>query len=442
MKAQPRKRPAGLRSRLGYQAGYGAGFNKGFDEGFNQGWEAGGRLFEGTSIIIPTYNQQGFLQECIESIRAFTPQPYEIIVVDNGSTDGTVPYLQSVGGGNLRYRAVGHNLGFAGAVNQGLQMARGSTLLLLNNDTVVTANWLSNLMRCLHEYPGAGIVGPVTNYISGEQLVDTSYRSVEEMQRYAAENNVSDPARWTVTARMTGFCMLMTRDVFHRLGYFDEGFEIGNCEDDDYGLRLRMLGLKLVIARDAFIHHYGSVSMKTLQSRFQEVYEKNMMFYISKWGEPQFVLDRILSDHTLRTIDLYPDRVAVRGPDSAAYWIEGGLRYQIEGGPADYAATRISRPDLRSWPLTGTVSLEELHTKLADLQHPDQQMREGTIASAPDGRCYRLEGGTLRWIVNGHALASWNFHEYNRTEIQDKDLAGFPQGLPIIAPPVLKADNL
>ncbi|NOU90923.1 glycosyltransferase [Paenibacillus sp. LMG 31460] len=115
------------------------GFDKGYEDGLNSGTREGiGKrpLFEGTSIIIPTYNQKAFLLECIESIRVYTPEPYELIIIDNGSTDGTLDHLISDTTG-IRFRFIDHNLGFAGAVNQGLQIARGTSLVLLNNDTVV-----------------------------------------------------------------------------------------------------------------------------------------------------------------------------------------------------------------------------------------------------------------------------------------------------------------
>ena len=225
--------------RDGYNAGYNQGFNKGHEDGYIRGKIVGaesfGLPFEGTSVIIPTYNQVHYLKECIESIRLYTHQPYELIIIDNSSDDGTAEYLKSTEG--IRYRINSDNLGFAGAVNQGLMMARGTTLLILNNDSVVTSNWLFNLLHCLHSDPQIGIVGPVTNYISGDQLIETKYTNITEMQQFAQNYNQSDASKWVVTGRLTGFCMLMRREVFMRLGYFDEGFEIGNCEDDDYGLR-------------------------------------------------------------------------------------------------------------------------------------------------------------------------------------------------------------
>lgn len=439
-----KKRIINRTSQLGFKNGFNRGYDNGYNEGFNQGWQAGGMPFEGTSIIIPNYNQKDFLKECIESIRAYTPESYELIIIDNGSIDGSVDYIRSING-KVRFRALETNLGFAGAVNQGLMMARGTTLLIMNNDIVVTHHWLSNLLTCLHSNPTFGIVGPVTNYISGEQLISTDYDSIEDMHRFAASYNRLDQDCWTETGRLTGFCMLMRREVFQRLGYFDEGFEIGNCEDDDYGIRVRMLGLRLMIARDTFIHHYGSVSMKALKSQqFDQVYENNMIFYINKWGEPHSLLAGMVRDGDhLRMVDLYPNLVTVQGIDSVYFWVENGMRYKIETEQG-MEVTRIAQVDLRNWVLGGSLSMDEWMNKQVILSgiSSDGALYEGSIVKTPDNIMYRYDRGKLRHIVNDHTLNKWKLHLQNVIPIEYEEKNRYSEGNPIISPPVIKAENL
>ncbi len=93
-----------------------------------------------TSIVIVTYNEIGFTRQCLDSIRLLTDEPYEIIVVDNGSTDGTVEYLRAMG--DVRLIENDSNRGFPAAANQGMAVAAGKQVLLLNNDVVVTTGWL------------------------------------------------------------------------------------------------------------------------------------------------------------------------------------------------------------------------------------------------------------------------------------------------------------
>ena len=238
-------------------------------------------ILEGTSIVIPTFNQLGVLRQCIESIFKHTDVPYEIIIVDNASTDATLSYLQGLGG-QIRYRVLDSNRGFAGAINVGMMMAKGSTIVLLNNDTLVTPNWLTNMLACLNSDDNIGMVGPVTNYISGSQKIAVPYGTCGYAPFAILRHNRPDPAKWRRSDRLTGFCLLFRRALFEGVGYFDEGYEIGNFEDDDYNIRVRLLGKTMVVAEDTFIHHYGSVSMKALGDEFQTVNDRNQYYFMDR----------------------------------------------------------------------------------------------------------------------------------------------------------------
>lgn len=438
-----------VRHKIGYRDGYHHGYNTGYDHGYAQGRIVGitnfAIPFEGTSIIIPTYNQLHYLQECIASVIRYTSEPYELIVIDNASTDGTGEFLKS--SRHLRYHINKENLGFAGAVNQGFMLSRGTTLLILNNDAVVTQNWLSNLLACLHSDPQFGIVGPVTNYISGDQLIPTHYKNMTEMQEFSESYNQTDPRRWVVTNRLTGFCMLFRRTDFMRLGYFDEGFEIGNCEDDDYGLRAGMIGLRLVIAQDTFIHHYGSMSMKTLEGRFDQVYEKNLTFYADKWADPHRILSMEWqanqNTEELGAIDFYPDSVIAQGPGSKSYWIENGVRRLIDGH-CDIQSTRISQIDLRNWPIGMQIPAGEVMQKIHQLRDYSAMdgVRGGALVKDEDQTVYQFNKGKFHKFINHKALNSWGLAHYVQMPMSRGELQNYEQGLPIIHPPIIRVDNI
>ncbi|MGI6385863.1 MAG: glycosyltransferase family 2 protein [Desulfomonilia bacterium] len=114
-----------------------------------------------TSIIILTCNQLEYTKKCVESIQKHTPQPHEIIFVDNGSTDGTREYIEQLASDHEHIQLILNekNLGFAAGNNQAIQKAGGDYLLLLNNDTVVTEKWLGTLIQHLNESPDTGMVG-------------------------------------------------------------------------------------------------------------------------------------------------------------------------------------------------------------------------------------------------------------------------------------------
>lgn len=234
-----------------------------------------------TSIIIPTYNGLHLLKSCIDSIRAYTETPYEIIVVDNGSQDGTDAYCRL---NKLTFISLPENRGFPYACNLGLRLASGDELLLLNNDVVVSSRWLSNLKNALYSAPEIGIVGPVTNYASGRQQVKTAYSDLPGFHAEAQRANVPNRLTWLETKRLVGLCFLFKRELLGSVGLFDERFSPGHYEDDDYCYRARLRGYRLLIAGDCLVHHQGSASFKQVYaSTLSELVERNRRIFTEKW---------------------------------------------------------------------------------------------------------------------------------------------------------------
>lgn len=234
-----------------------------------------------TSIVIPTNDRLDLLQRCVASIRKYTEPGVEIIVVDNGSKDGTVSWCQRE---RLAVVSLPRNEGFPIACNKGLRIATGDTLVLLNNDTVVSTRWLTNLNAALYSSPEIGMVGPVTNYASGKQMVRYPYDNMDEFQRTAAQINVSDAAKWMKTERLVGFCLVFRRELVDRIGLLDERFTPGHFEDDDYSLRARLHGFGLLICQDSLIHHEGSASFRREGAELQQrLVERNLRLFMDKW---------------------------------------------------------------------------------------------------------------------------------------------------------------
>jgi GT2 family glycosyltransferase len=175
------------------------------------------------SIVIVTYNNLPFTKFCLASLiqNAITPD-YEVIVVDNASTDGTPDYLRELEQANPFVHVVFNdtNRGFAAANNQGLAVARGEVLVLLNNDTVVPPRWLAALVRRLDE-PDVGLVGPVTNRIGNEAEIETTYRTYGEMLRFADAQAQAARGRAFDLPVPCMFCLAMRRDAYERIGPLD-----------------------------------------------------------------------------------------------------------------------------------------------------------------------------------------------------------------------------
>ena len=236
------------------------------------------------SIIIPVYNGIRYTQECIESIEKYSAfGTAELIVIDNASIDETPSFLQNQRNCIVITNTV--NRGFASAVNQGLRRARGEYLVIVNNDIVITSGWLEHFAETIESNGAYGILGPVTNYISGPQMLQAvPYSSIPEMHTFARRRWEQFGAKIEQADTLRGFCMFIKRDVIEAIGGFDERFKIGNYEDDDFCLRAQQKGFSCGVAVGIFIHHYGSATFKTLKKDYGEILQENAQKFAEKWN--------------------------------------------------------------------------------------------------------------------------------------------------------------
>lgn len=218
-----------------------------------------------TSIVIVTYNSRADLTPCLRSLYGHSGEGFELILVDNASTDGTREYLQALERKVPSARVILNeaNLGFAKAINQGIRASSGAYVALLNPDTRVSPGWLGRMRAHLTE--GVAAVGPLTNFANehqavGRYLPEWEGKPDEEIARRLWQAR----ARQAVDAKfLTFFCTLLPRAVLERVGLLDEDFFL-NQEDLEYCLRLRRAGYRLLVATDAFVYHLGGGSKMSL----------------------------------------------------------------------------------------------------------------------------------------------------------------------------------
>jgi GT2 family glycosyltransferase len=238
------------------------------------------------SIVIPCHGNLLYTALCLESIARHTPEPHEVVVVDNGSPDATAGWCEERGATVIRSRV---NLGFAGGVNLGLAAARGEVAVLLNNDALATPGWLTALLAALGREPGVGIAGPRSNWVSDDQIIpDAPYDEApsEALDRFAAERARAHAGKGREATRLSGLCMAIARPVLERIGGFDTRFRLGNLEDDDYTARARLAGFRLWIADDSYVHHFGHKTFAALDEDYQSLLHENALRYIAKWDLP------------------------------------------------------------------------------------------------------------------------------------------------------------
>lgn len=236
-----------------------------------------------TSIVILSYNTLAMTRDCIESIRrTLSTDEYELIIVDNASTDGSVDYLKAQS--DIKLICNSENKGFAGGCNQGIQIAEaGNDIWLLNSDTLVPKHALFWLKAGLYSEPNIGACGSISNFCPNYQnVVETqvdkeNYELVaKKYNRY--QRNALEKKNWLV-----GFSLLIKRMVLEQVGLLDERFFPGNFEDNDLSYRIVQAGYKLMLCHNSFVFHYGSQSFKKANIISPALVENRKRFE-EKWG--------------------------------------------------------------------------------------------------------------------------------------------------------------
>lgn len=240
------------------------------------------------SLVIPVFNQLEYTGRCLESLFRNTPEPYELLVVDNASADGTADFLAGLRPPAVcrRFHVIRNesNLGVAKGWNQGLGAAAGDPVGFLNNDIVLTPGWLSGVLSFLRDTPQGGIAGPhVTDGALPPGYDDWA-------RHYTAEN----AAR--VDEGFHGCCFFVTRALIAAVGGFDEGYAMGGWEDVDYGHRARLAGFRTLITHRSVVHHFGSRTMSALDGAYGDFGVQNAQHFSQKWDIPlgRFVINRSL----------------------------------------------------------------------------------------------------------------------------------------------------
>ncbi|WP_114729114.1 glycosyltransferase [Vibrio cholerae] len=240
------------------------------------------------SLIVLTYNNLDLTKKCLESIiKHTTYSNFEVIVVDNMSSDGTQDYLISTYSQYENFKIILNeaNLGFAAGNNVGLKAATGDILVIINNDTYVAPYWLEPIVKALKS-PHIGLVCPVTNNIGNEAKININYQTFNEMKIHALDYTCDHVGELYPMDCVAFFCVGMRRSTYEQVGAMSEEYGLGFFEDDDYCMRVLQLGLKNFAVDESFVHHNLSASFNKLKNnKKEELMRRNQAIFESKWGE-------------------------------------------------------------------------------------------------------------------------------------------------------------
>ena len=242
------------------------------------------------SIVIPVFNQQEFTRHCLAALqRCASRWPYEVIVVDDCSTDDTARMLGEWPG--VRVMTNPCNLGFVRSANTGAVEAKGRYLVFLNNDTQVQPDWLDTLIGTLDTRPEAGVVGSRLLYPSGRlQEAGGVVFADGSAWNYGHLDDPYKPAYGYLREAdyVSGASLAIRRELFEALGGFDEQFAPAYYEDIDLAFRVRQAGYRVYYQPASVVVHFEGVSAGTDETaatgmkRFQSI---NQRVFVERWGD-------------------------------------------------------------------------------------------------------------------------------------------------------------
>lgn len=237
-----------------------------------------------SSIVIVSYDALESTRACIEALRRSREDahPIELVVVDNGSKDGSREWLAAQT--DVRLVANDANVGAPAARNQGIALARGEYVVFLDNDVVVTPGWLGRLLWHAEIDAHAACVGPVTDRAAHGQAVEFTGGDAGR-DAFAAERARTHARQFKHASLLSSYCVLVKRAVLERLGGFDPAFSPWGFEDDDFTLRAALEGRHNRIALDVFVQHKAYRTQAKVD-RHNALLERNWERFRAKWGLP------------------------------------------------------------------------------------------------------------------------------------------------------------
>jgi GT2 family glycosyltransferase len=353
------------------------------------------------SIVIPVHGQLATTWGCLRSL-AQVPAgiAFEVIVADDRSPDRTLEMLKHVRG--VRVLENPENLGFLRTVNRAARTARGRWICLLNNDTLLTPNWLAELVTTFELFPRAGLVGAKLLFADGalQEAGGTAFRD-GTTSHYGRRK---DPARpeYSFARRVdycSAACVVIPKQLWDELGGFDELYAPAYYEDTDLAFRVRRAGYEVVYQPACCVVHYEGVTHGKAKSKKPSDYQNaNRQKFLERWSA-------VLSEHPPPETRTWRAADRRRGPGVLV------LTSSLPASEATASAAQAARAaDASGWRAT----LWPLQLESAELPTRDQLQRQGIEVLASPYVPSPLEFLRSSAIARFDALVLWDLVDSER----------------------------
>ena len=299
------------------------------------------------SIIIVNYNGKELLQKCLDSLLKVNYDNFEIILVDNNSTDGTVEFITK-NHPSLIIIKLDSNKGFAEPNNVAAKISKGKYLLFLNNDTVVTPNFIFEMVKVMETDKKIAICQSLL--LKPDGSVDSSGDFIDHLGVVYNSKTKIDEIREVSSAK--GASMLVRSDIFEKLDGFDQKFFV-TFEDVDLCWRSWILGYRVLIIPTSIVYHEGGITIKKIKSEiafhgfknqlamkitnFEPILAmRNMMLFFGIYGirELKIWLDYTISGSTKLSSTEYEDNIAPKPSfkviAKSIFWILSNYGYLLK----------------------------------------------------------------------------------------------------------------
>lgn len=268
-----------------------------------------------TDVVVPVFNSLHHVRFCLRSLRAHTPEPFRLIVIDDGSdtyvAEQVTELLKTLwrdGDPEPVLLRNEENLGFLRSVNRGISHGNSDYVVLLNSDTVVGPGWLSGLREALELSPQAGIACPVSNHANLTRIdIPDGTTFLEQTEWVRRESPVSLPR----IGLASGFCFIARRSVYNRLGLFDPIYGRGYFEESDFCMRAQERGWQVIGDDHTFVFHHGWGSFE--ESGRNEWMERNRELFQQRWGRAhEYFTERFLDEKPFAELEQRISRKALQ----------------------------------------------------------------------------------------------------------------------------------